>query len=312
MAPAAATAAATERFFMQKKCRWSLVLCWVLAAGVPASQAGTVLERVAQGGTLNLGYRDASIPFSYLDGNGKPVGYAMDLCLAIAEAIRTKTGAKAMKLAFVPVTSANRIASVVQGKVDLECGSTTNNAERRTQVAFAIPHFITGARLMVRADNPANRLEDLRGKTVVSTAGSTPLKALTQANRDRLLRLTILEAPDHQKAVEMVESGKAEAFAMDDVLLFGLRAGREKPEALKVVGKFLTTEALAIAMPKDDPQLKKVVDDTLRALIYSRQINAIYAKWFANPIPPKNAVLNLPESYLLREYWAYPTDFVPM
>jgi glutamate/aspartate transport system substrate-binding protein len=217
-----------------------------------------------------------------------------------------------MKLAFVPVTSANRIASVVQGKVDLECGSTTNNAERRTQVAFAIPHFITGARLMVRADNPANRLEDLRGKTVVSTAGSTPLKALTQANRDRLLRLTILEAPDHQKAVEMVESGKAEAFAMDDVLLFGLRAGREKPEALKVVGKFLTTEALAIAMPKDDPQLKKVVDDTLRALIYSRQINAIYAKWFANPIPPKNAVLNLPESYLLREYWAYPTDFVPM
>ena len=297
---------------MQPIIKQSLVWSLVLAAAALPAQATTVLERVAQGGSLNLGYRDASVPFSYLDGSGKPVGYALDLCLAIAEAIRSKAGAKDMKIAMVPVTSANRIASVVQGKVDLECGSTTNNAERRTQVAFAIPHFITGARLMVRADNPATRLEDLRGKTVVSTTGSTPLKALTQANRDRLLRLTIVEAPDHQKAVEMVERGQAEAFAMDDVLLFGLRSGREKPEALKIIGKFLTTEALAIAMPKNDPELKKVVDDTLRALIYSKQIHTLYAKWFASPIPPKNAVLNLPESYLLREYWAYPTDFVPM
>jgi glutamate/aspartate transport system substrate-binding protein len=297
---------------MQQKTSWSLVACAMLAVAAPPTHADTVLERVAHGGTLNLGYRDASVPFSYLDGSGRPVGYAVDLCLAIAEAIRIKTGAKDMKIAMVPVTSVNRIASVVQGKVDLECGSTTNNAERRTQVAFAIPHFITGARLMVRADNPATRLEDLRGKTVVSTAGSTPLKALVQANRDRLLQLTIVEAPDHQKAVEMVENGKAEAFAMDDVLLFGLRAGRDKPEALKIIGKFLTTEALAIAMPKNDPELKKVVDGTLRALIYSKQIQAMYAKWFASPIPPKSAVLNLPESYLLREYWAYPTDFVPM
>lgn len=297
---------------MTKTLGTALVAVILAAAGLSPAAAGPVLDRVAKGDSLNLGYRDASVPFSYLDANAKPVGYALDLCLQIAESIRKKTSAKAMKIAFVPVTSANRIQLVAEGKVDLECGSTTNNADRRTKVAFAIPHFITGARLLVRADNPAARLEDLAGKTVVSTKGSTPLKALTQANRDRLLQLKIVEAPDHQKAVEMVEKGEADAFAMDDVLLFGLRAGREKPESLKIIGKFMTTEALAIAMPKDDAELKKLVDDTLRQLIQSKQINAIYAKWFASPIPPKNAVLNLPESYLLREYWAYPTDFVPM
>ena len=293
--------------------KWiTLVTVLIATAGIPGAFAETVLERVAKGGSLNVGYRDASVPFSYLDTNAKPVGYAMDLCLNIAEAIRKKTGAKAMKIELVPVTSANRIQLVAEGKVDLECGSTTNNAERRTKVAFAIPHFITGARLMVRSTSTATRLEDLQDKVVVSTKGSTPLKALIQANRDKLLRLKIIEAPDHQKAVEMVEKGEAEAFAMDDVLLFGLRAGREKPESLKIIGKFMTTEALAIALPKDDVEFKKLADDTLRQLIQSKQINTIYAKWFASPIPPKNAVLNLPESYLLREYWAYPTDFVPM
>lgn len=293
--------------------KWiTLVTVLIAMSGLSSACAETVLERVARVGSLYVGYRDASVPFSYLDGNAKPVGYTMDLCLNIAEAIRKKTGTKAMKVELVPVTSANRIQLVAEGKVDLECGSTTNNAERRNKVAFAIPHFITGARLMVRSTSTATRIEDLQDKVVVSTKGSTPLKALIQANRDKLLRLTIIEAPDHQKAVEMVEKGEAEAFAMDDVLLFGLRAGRDKPESLKIIGKFMTTEALAIAMPKGDAELKKLVDDTLRQLIQSKQINTIYAKWFANPIPPKNAVLNLPESYLLREYWAYPTDFVPM
>jgi len=292
---------------------WIALVTVLLAVLVlPSALAETVLERVAKGGSLQVGYRDASVPFSYLDGNAKPVGYALDLCLNIAEAIRKKAGAKAMKIEMVPVSSANRIQLVADGKVDLECGSTTNNAERRTKVAFAIPHFITGARLMVLTTSPATRLEDLQDKVVVSTKGSTPLKALVQANRDRLLHLNIVEAPDHQKAVEMVEKGEAEAFVMDDVLLYGLRAGREKPESLKIIGKFLTTEALAIAMPKEDVELKKLADSTLRQLIQSKQINAIYAKWFSSPIPPKNAVLNLPESYLLREYWAYPTDFVPM
>jgi glutamate/aspartate transport system substrate-binding protein len=283
----------------------------LMALAAAPLQAGPVLDRIAKGGNLVIGHRDSSVPFSYLDGNGKPIGYAMDLCLSIAEAVRKKTGNKSMKVEMVPVTSANRIQMVADGKVDLECGSTTNNAERRTKVAFAMPHFITGARLMVRADSKIERLEDMEGKTLVSTKGSTPLKAVTLANNDRLLKIKIIEAPDHQKAVEMVESGAADAFAMDDVLLFGLRAARTKPEALKIVGKFMTTEALAIAIPKADPELKKLADDTLREMIYSKQMEAVYAKWFKGPIPPKNTALNLPESYLLKEYWQFPTDQVP-
>lgn len=287
-----------------------LALGLLLAAVLPV-QAGPVLERIGKGGSLYIGHRDSSVPFSYLDGGGKPVGYAIDLCLRIAEAVRKNTGNKSMKIELVPVTSANRIQMVADGKVDLECGSTTNNAERRGKVAFAMPHFITGARLMVRADSKIERLEDMEGKTLVSTKGSTPLKAVMAANSDRLLKIKIIEAPDHQKAVEMVESGAADAFAMDDVLLFGLRAARAKPEALKIVGKFMTTEALAIAIPKNDPELKKIADDTLREMVYSKQMEAVYAKWFKAPIPPKNAVLNLPESYLLKEYWQFPTDQVP-
>ncbi len=273
--------------------------------------AETVLERVAAGGKLVIAHRESSIPFSYLDGDKKPVGYAVDLCLSVAEAVRRKTGIKSMQVAFLQVTPANRIAAIEQGKADLECGSTTNNAERRQKVAFTIPHFITGARLLVRADSKIERIEDMEGKKLVSTKGTTPLKAVEAANRERLLHISILEAPDHARAVDMVEKGEADAFVMDDVLLFGLAANRPNPAALKVVGKFITTEPLAIMLPKNDPEFKKVVDEEIRRLIQSREIYPIYDKWFQKPIPPKNTALNLPVSYLLRDFWKYPTDFVP-
>ena len=271
----------------------------------------TVLERVAAGGKLVLAHRESSIPFSYLDGDKKPVGYALDLCFKIAEAVRKKTGAKNMAIELLMVTPSNRIDTVAQGKADMECGSTTNNAERRQKVGFTIPHFITGARLLVKANAGIERMEDLQGKKVVSTKSTTPLKALEQVNRDRGLNLKIIEAPDHAKAIDMVESGEAEAFAMDDVLLFGLAANRAKPEALKVVGKFLTTEPLAIMLPKNDPEFKKLVDDEMRRLIVSREIYPIYDKWFLNPIPPRNTPLKMPVSYLLRDFWKFPTDQVP-
>ena len=282
-----------------------------LALLTAAVGAQTVLERVTAGGKLVIAHRESSIPFSYLDENKKPVGYAMDLCLKIAEAVRQKTGAKAMQVEFLMVTPANRIAMVESGKADLECGSTTNNAERREKVAFTIPHFITGARLMVRADSPVQRIEELGGKKLVSTKGTTPLKAVEQTNRTHLLRIDILAAPDHGKAVEMVESGEVEAFVMDDVLLYGLAANRPNANALKVVGKFLTTEPLAIMLPKGDPAFKKLVDDEMRRLITSKDINPIYDKWFLKPIPPKNTALNMPVSYLLKDFWKYPTDIVP-
>jgi len=193
----------------------------------------------------------------------------------------------------------------------MECGSTTNNAERRKDVAFTIPHFITGARLLVPAASSVSRLEDLEGKKLVSTKGTTPLKAVTQINRERLMRIEILEAPDHEAAVEMVEKGQADAFVMDDVLLFGLAANRPNPQALKVVGRFVTTEPLAIMLPKGDEAFKKLVDEEMRRLIVSQEIYAIYDKWFLQPIPPTQRSLNLPVSYLLRDFWKYPTDQVP-
>ncbi|TAF83987.1 MAG: amino acid ABC transporter substrate-binding protein [Curvibacter sp.] len=289
-----------------------LLLAFSLAAGVSGPlQAAGVLERVAGGGKLVIAHRESSIPFSYVDADKKPVGYAVELCLKLAEAVRKKTGAKNMQVEFLQVTPANRIAMVAEGKADLECGSTTNNAERRQKVSFTIAHFITGARLLVRADSKIDRIEDLEGKKLVSTKGTTPLKAAEQANRERLLRITILEAPDHAKAVDMVEKGEADAFVMDDVLLFGLAANRPKPDALKVVGKFLTTEPLAIMLPKDDPEFKKLVDDEMRRLIVSKDIQPVYDKWFLRPIPPNDKPLNLPVSYLLRDFWKYPSDFVP-
>jgi glutamate/aspartate transport system substrate-binding protein len=169
-------------------------LCCALAAPV---QAATVLERISAGGKLVIAHRESSVPFSYVDSqSGKPVGYAVDLCLRLADVVRKKTGKKDMEVEFVAVSAANRIAMIEQGKADMECGSTTNNAERRQKVAFTIPHFITGARLLVKAGSTVDKVEDLNGKKLVSTKGTTPLKAADQANRERLMGITFVEAPD--------------------------------------------------------------------------------------------------------------------
>jgi ABC-type amino acid transport substrate-binding protein len=199
----------------------------------------------------------------------------------------------------------------VEGRAELECGSTTNNAERRKTVAFTVPHYITGARYAVRPDSGIDDLPQFEGRKPVSTRGTTPLKAVDQANRERLLRITLLEAPDHAEAIEMVERGEADGFVMDDVLLYGLTANRPDPAKLKVVGKFLTIEPLAIMLSKDDPGFKRIVDDEMRRLIRSGEIEALYERWFLRPIPPNDVSLNLPMSYLLKDFWKYPTDQVP-
>jgi len=288
---------------------FTLFAAALLAAG--AADAGPVLERIKSRGKIVLAHRESSVPFSYLDADKKPVGYALDLCLKIAEATKKKLGLPALAVEYLQVTPANRIAAVADGQADLECGSTTNNAERRQKVGFTIPHYITGARYLVRSDSPIGELPNFEGKTLVSTKGTTPLKAVDQANRERLLRITLVEAPDHARAVEMVEKGEADGFAMDDVLLYGLISGRPDPGKLKVVGKFLTIEPLAIMLSKDDADFKRVADDEMKRLISSREAHVIYERWFGKPIPPKNRPLNLPMNYLLRDFWKYPTDQVP-
>ncbi len=274
------------------------------------AQAEGVLDRVRGGGPLVIAHRESSVPFSYVH-EGRAVGYAVDLCLRIAEVVRQKTGRRDMPVQMLQVTPSNRIEAVKSGKADMECGSTTNNAERRKDVAFTIPHFITGARLLVAAASKVERMEDLEGRKLVSTQGTTPLKAAEQANRERLMRIQMVEAPDHEAAVRMVEKGEADAFVMDDVLLYGLASNRADPQALKVVGRFVTTEPLAIMLPKGDDEFKKLVDAEMRRLISSREIYAIYDRWFMRPIPPTQRALNLPVSYLLRDFWKYPSDEVP-
>ena len=273
--------------------------------------AGPTLDHIRQNGRIVLGHRESSVPFSYMDADKHAVGYAVDLCQRLAEAVRKKLDMKSLTIEYLMVTPSNRIALVEEGKVDLECGSTTNNAERRAKVAFTVPHYITGARFMVRADEKATDIVGLEGKRVVSTKGTTPLKAIERTNKERVLRLTIQEAADHARAVEMVEKGESDAFVMDDVLLYGLIASRAQPEKLKVIGKFLTIEPLAIMLPKNDPELKAILDQEMKRLIVSTEAYALYDRWFLKPIPPRNTPLNLPMNYLLRDFWKYPTDQVP-
>jgi ABC-type amino acid transport substrate-binding protein len=289
----------------------SACLAAVLTALAPDAQAGPALDRIKEIGRIVIAHRESSVPFSYLDAARKPVGYSIDLCLRLAEAVRKKIGLASLTPEYLMVTPANRIGVIAEGKADIECGSTTNNAERRQKVAFTVPHYIAGARYLVRSDSAISELAGFDKRKLVSTKGTTPLKAIDQANRERLMGITVLEASDHARAVAMVLSGEADGFAMDDVLLYGLIAGQADPGKLKVVGKFLTIEPLAMMLGKDDPEFKRVLDDEMKRLIASREAHAIYDRWFMRAIPPKNTALNLPMNYLLKDFWKYPTDTVP-
>ena len=289
----------------------SMVFGAMLLGVATAATAGATLDHIRATGKIVLGHRESSVPFSYLDADKRPVGYALDLCLKLADAVKKKLDMKTLAVEYVMVLPSNRIAMVEEGKIDMECGSTTNNAERREKVAFTVPHYITGARYMVRANDTATDIVGLEGKRIVSTKGTTPIKAVQRINRERVLHLTLQEAPDHARAVEMVEKSESDAFVMDDVLLYGLIASRAQPEKLKVIGKFLTVEPLAIMLPKGDPEYKAILDNEMKRMIVSKEAQAIYDRWFMKPIPPKNTSLNLPMNYLLRDFWKYPTDQVP-
>jgi glutamate/aspartate transport system substrate-binding protein len=281
-----------------------------VAASLPL-QAGPVLDRIKAQGAVVLAHRESSVPFSYVGPDGQPVGYAMDICLRLVEALRRQLAMPQLQARYLQVTPANRIAAIETGKADLECGSTTNNAERRQKVAFTVPHYITGARYLVRSSSTTQALREFKGGTLVSTEGTTPLKAVLQANDMYLLGIRIVKAPDHARAVDMVAAGEADGFVMDDVLLYGLAAGRPDPGQFKVVGKFLTIEPLAIMLARDDAAFKKLVDDEMKRLIQTREAHAIYDRWFQQAIPPANRSLNLPMNHLLKDFWKYPTDQVP-
>ena len=268
--------------------------------------AGTTLQRIEQTGTVVIGYRESSIPFSYLDDGKRPIGYAIDLCHQLVRAIGKRIG-REPKREYRLVTSANRIDAVVDGQVDLECGSTTNNAERRQRVSFTVPHFITATRFMVRHSSPIVKHADLHRATVVTTRGTTAEKFF----RDLNLQSTLEIAPDHAAAFAMLEAGKADAFMMDDILLAGLRAGAKSPERYRILEQSYRIEALAIMLARDDVEFKTLVDDEMKRLVRSGEVAALYRKWFEQPIPPRGLNLRLPMGYLLRDAFRFPTDWAP-
>lgn len=280
-----------------------------ISAGA-AQATGRTLERIRATGTVVIGHRESSVPLSYV-ANGTPMGYSVDVCLQVAQALARHLKLPPPRITYRMVTSGNRFDAIEKGEVDLECGSTTNTAARRERVAFTIAHFIASSRIVVQSGKPYARIEDLDGKTVASTVGTTNIDSLAREAAAKAVRIKIEPAKDHAEGFGWVVDGKVEGFAMDDVLLFGLRASHSRPEDLKIIGKPMTIEPYAIAFERGNAELKAVVDAELRRLIQTREINRLYDKWFTAPIPPKGLNLNMRMSHLLVDSLKYPSDFVP-
>lgn len=286
----------------------ALMAAVLLSVAVTGAQAADTLAKIAESGKITLAYRESSVPLSYLDGPNKPIGFSVELSNAVVEAVKKKLNKPNLQVALMPVTSQNRIPLIQNGTIDLECGSTTNNSARGKDVAFAVNHFYTGTRLLVKKSSKIKNYADLAKKTIASTTGTTNALVMRKYNAEKNLDMDIVLGKDHADAFLLVESDRALAFAMDDILLFGLIANAKNPAEFEVVGDALQVEPYACMLPKDDPAFKKVVDDTIVGLMKSGEFEKMYTKWFLSPIPPKNAPLNLPMSPQLRDNIKAPSD----
>ncbi|HWA38779.1 MAG TPA: amino acid ABC transporter substrate-binding protein [Burkholderiales bacterium] len=278
------------------------------ALALPAAAQDGTLKKIKDTGSITIGHRDASLPFSYYDDKQQPIGYAMDLCHRIVDAVKAELKMPGIKTNYQLVTSANRIPLMANGTVDLECGSTTNNVARQEQVWFTHTHFVTANRWVAKKSANIKSLQDLKGKTIVSTAGTTNIKQITEINAQQNLGMNIISANGHPEAFQMVETGRAVAFVMDDILLAGLAAQSRSPGDYEISSVALSVEPYGIMVRKDDKAFKAVVDKAVAQIYTSGQINAIYEKWFQKPVPPKNINLNLPAGPALKKVFAKPTD----
>ena len=286
---------------------------WLLVAlcmAVPAHAVGT-LDKIAKSGSVSLGYREASLPFSYLDDNKRPIGYSIDICQKIVEALKKELKRPDLAVKYVAVSTETRLKALNSGDIDLECGSTNSNSERRKQADSTIPTFIAATRLLVRADSGIRSIYDLNGKTVVTTVDTTQQKLFAELNKNQTLRAKQLLGKNHNESFALLESGKADAFILNDILLASLRANSKEPDKYILTRDPLTIDPLAIMLRKDDAAFKKVVSGEIHRLITQGEILPIYRKWFESPIPPKQANLKMPMSYLLRDSFKSPTDWLP-
>ena len=275
----------------------------LLAAGLAAASTGAsaqTLEKIADSNKITVSYREASVPFSYLIGSTKAVGFSVELTEAIIDDVRKKVKKPNLEVAYMPVTSQNRIPLLVNGTYDIECGSTTNNSTRAKDVAFAINHFYTGTRLLTKKTSGVKNYADLAKKTVSSTTGTTNAQVIRKYSAEKNLDMQLILGKDHDDSLLLVENDRAMAFAMDDILLFGLMANSKNPASLQVVGDSLQVEPYACMLRKDDPEFKKLVDGTITRLVKSGEFARLYTKWFESPIPPKGTNLALPMSDQLK------------
>jgi glutamate/aspartate transport system substrate-binding protein len=290
--------------------KWTLgvALAAFVAAPAAAQELTGTLKKIKESNTITLGHRDSSIPFSYYDDKQNVVGYAMDICMKIVDAVKAELKMPNLQVKLNPVTSATRIPLMANGTIDLECGSTTNNLERQKQVSFTNTHFVTANRYVAKKASNIKTLADLKGKTVVSTSGTTNLKWLTEENNKQNLGMSILTAKDHAEAFLMVETGRAAAFFMDDILLYSLVAGSKTPGDYAIGTEAYTIEPYGIMLRRDDPAFQKVVDNATATLYKSGAVMPIYEKWFLKTIPPRNVNLNVPVSAPLKNEFANPTN----
>ena len=284
------------------------VACASFTAPAAAEELSGTLKKIKDSGILLLGHRESSIPFAYYDDKQQVVGYSMDIAYKIVDTVKKQLNLPSLQVKLNPVTSQTRIPLIQNGTIDLECGSTTNNLERQKQVAFSNTIFLIGTRLLTRKNSGIRDFPDLAGKTVVTTAGTTSERLIRKMNEEKKLGMNIISAKDHGESFLMLESGRSAAFMMDDALLAGEMAKAKNPGEWDIVGKPQSFEAYGCMLRKDDPQFKKLVDDTLSGIMKSGEIEKIYAKWFLSPIPPKGLNLNFPISDELKAVFKNPSD----
>lgn len=274
----------------------------------PPLPDSTTLRKIRDTNLIVIGYRVASIPFSYLDAKLRPIGYSMELCNRVIDVVRARLELPDLEIKLVPVTSATRLPMVANGTIDLECGITTNTAERQKTQAFSVTTFVAASRLLSKRENDIRTLDDLRGKTVASTIATTSIRYLNTVNESRRLDMKIVGGADDTDSFQMVQTDRAVAFAMDDVLLRSLQANSPNPADYSISDEALSVEPYGIGLPKDDPAFKQVVDGVLIDIFRSGEIHTLYRRWFQSPIPPKGVNLQLPMSDALKRAIAHPTD----
>jgi len=280
----------------------------LLSTPVLAKELSGTLKKIKDSGVITLGHRESSIPFSYYDDKQQVIGYSQDLMLEVVDAIKADLKMATLEAKLVPIASSNRLELIEKGSVDLECGSTTNNAERQKQVSFSNNIFIVETRLLTKADSAIKDFSDLAGRNVVTTAGTTSERLLKEMNKEKKMNMSITSAKDHNEAFLTLQTGRAMAFMMDDALLYGEMAKAKRPSDWVVVGTPQSREAYACMMRKDDPAFKKVVDAALAKLMKSGEATKIYDKWFQQPIPPKGLNLNFPLSAAVKAMYKSPND----